>query len=371
MSLPRISPLLGLAFLSLGAAPLEASAEPLTLRAGPNVQDTRGRRTKASTISRADQSRRQADPKRQGRNQKAKATKGKSNEGVSALPPLDNPLDDARPLSSAEKLAMFDANANKRLDPVESLAAHKEVKRRKAAMDQILRDFDSDKNGLIGPAETKAVMAHAATQRRRQTEAKYDTNRDGRLAPAERAAMLRDLDRARAALARGEAALPGSPQARAQEAAAKRATALQEAALFLRFDEDKNGKHSPQEAQALAQFQQAQRIADSKAARKAKNRKRSGVEVLDPNDLAPLPPPADPSDPRQQLLARFDLDGDGQFNEREQKAITQYYARRKGYKPGDPLPAAKKESPRKQAKPKKAPAKKNKRPKELPDKSGA
>ncbi len=285
---------------------------------------------------------------------------------TSALPPLDNPLHDARPLSSAEVLRMFDANDNKRLDPIENLAAHKEVRRRKAAMDQILREFDADKNGEIGPVESKAVMASAAAERRRQTEAKYDTNRDGRLAPQERAAMLRDLDRARAALSRGESAPPGSPQARAREAAAKRATALQEAALFLHFDEDKDGKHSPEEARALAQYHQAQRIANSKAARAAKNKqgaKRPGVGVLNPEDLAPLPPPPDPSDPQQQLLERFDLDGDGQFNERERKKITDYYARRKGNKPGDRAkPAAKKGAPRKQVKPKNAPAKRDKQP---------
>lgn len=161
------------------------------------------------------------------------------------------------------ELWLHDADADGRLSSQEQRAVGAERARRREAVarqrKEWLAKYDTDRDGRISPAERRAAQKAVADRRRRELLAKYDANRDGRLDDKE--------------------------TARVREAGQKRAAERRRDHELRQFDKNRNGRLDEFERAVLAAFRQEDQRAN------------------------------------REWMASYDADGDGQLNDEEHKAM--------------------------------------------------
>jgi hypothetical protein len=105
-------------------------------------------------------------------------------------------LEQARTLTQSEILARFDTDMDGKLNPKEASAARRETELRKGLKAGLLKRFDDNDNARLDAAEMSRARAEFAANRRNKILGKYDSNRNGLLDPAERKCLQTDRQRA-------------------------------------------------------------------------------------------------------------------------------------------------------------------------------
>ncbi|MFT4648100.1 MAG: hypothetical protein ACI9X4_001319 [Glaciecola sp.] len=105
-------------------------------------------------------------------------------------------LEQARTLTPGEILARFDTDLDGKLNPKEASVARRETAIRKGLKAGLLKRFDDNDNARLDAAEMSRARAEFAANRRKKMLGKYDSNRNGLLDPAERKCLQTDRQRA-------------------------------------------------------------------------------------------------------------------------------------------------------------------------------